>query len=156
MTEKDLTIDGIRQIRGGAFSDHRGTVSFVNDCSLVDVKRFYTITQTQETPVRAWMGHFHERKWFVPVSGKTTLVLRRLRQTDSGPAMDPEYTVFLLDASTPEAIAVPAGYCSGFRSDTPDAKVLVFSDKTLDEAADDMVRFDKGDGFDWSTLKGVK
>lgn len=156
MTEKDHTMDGIRRIRGGAFSDYRGTVSFVNDCSLADVKRFYTIAQTQENPVRAWMGHFYERKWFVPVSGKTTLVLRRLRQTDSGPVMDPEYAVFHLDACAPEAIAVPAGFCSGFRSDTPDAKVLVFSDKTLDEAADDMVRFDKDAGFDWSTLKGVK
>lgn len=156
MTEKDDMMDGIRRIRGGAFSDHRGTVFFVNDCSLADVKRFYTIAQTQENPVRAWMGHFHERKWFVPVSGKTTLVLRRLRRTDSGPAMDPECTVFHLDAGAPEAVAVPAGYCSGFRSDTPDAKVLVFSDKTLDEAAGDMVRFDKDDGFDWSTLKGVE
>ena len=156
MTDKNDAMYGIRRICGGAFSDHRGTVSFVNDCSLSDVKRFYTITQTQENPVRAWMGHFHERKWFVPVSGKTTLVLRRLRQTDSGPVMDPECVVFHLDASAPEAIAVPAGYCSGFRSDTPDAKVLVFSDKTLDEAADDMVRFDKNDGFDWSTRKGVE
>ena len=156
MTEKDDAMEGIRRIRGGAFSDHRGTVSFVNDCSLADVKRFYTIAQTQENPVRAWMGHFHERKWFVPVSGKMTLVLRRLLPTDSGPVMDSECTVFHFDASVPEAIAVPTGYCSGFRSDTSDAKVLVFSDKTLDEAAGDMVRFDKDDGFDWSILKGVE
>ena len=147
-------MDEIRRIEGGSHTDARGTVSFVNDCSLADVKRFYILEQSRENPVRAWMGHFHERKWFVPIVGRTTVVLRRLLHSDTGPTMNPTYDIFTLDAAAPVAIAVPVGYCSGFRSDTPDAKVLVFSDKTLEEAAGDMVRFDKDDGFDWTTLKG--
>lgn len=144
-------------IKGGVHEDARGTVSFVNGCSLADTKRFYWISQTVENPVRAWMGHRHERKWFVPVVGRTTLVLRRLLDEPGGLVyMDAHCDVFALDAAAPCAIAVPAGYCSGFRSETSDAKVLVFSDKTLDEASGDMVRFDKDDGFDWNTLKGVK
>ena len=147
-------MDEIRRIEGGSHTDTRGTVSFVNGCSLADVKRFYILEQSRENPVRAWMGHFHERKWFIPIAGRTTVVLRRLLHSDTVPAMDPKYEIFTLDSAAPEAIAVPVGYCSGFRSDTPDAKVLVFSDKTLEEAAGDMVRFDKDDGFDWTTLKG--
>ena len=145
----------IRFIKGGAATDERGTVSFVNGCGIADAKRFYFIEQSAANPVRAWMGHRHERKWFVPAAGRSVVVLRRLLETPSGPEMDSRCEVFLLDASHPCAVAVPAGYCSGFRSETPDAKVLVFSDKSLDEAAADMVRFDKDLGFDWSTLKGL-
>lgn len=144
-------------IKGGIHEDARGTVSFVNGCAIDDAKRFYWLSQTADNPVRAWMGHRHERKWFVPVDGRTTLVLRRLLDEPGRPVrMDAQCAVFALDATAPCAIAVPVGYCAGFRSETDDAKVLVFSDKTLDEAAGDMVRFDKDDGFDWNTLKGVK
>ena len=147
-------MDEIKRIEGGTHTDIRGTVSFVNGCSLADVKRFYILEQSRENPVRAWMGHVHERKWFIPVVGRMTVVLRRLLHPDTGPAMDPKYEIFTLDAAAPVAIVVPAGYCSGFRSETPGAKVLVFSDKSLDEASGDMVRFDKNDGCDWATLKG--
>lgn len=150
-------MSGPVKIDGGVHVDARGAVSFVNGCSIAEAKRFYLVAQTPENPVRAWMGHRFERKWFVPVSGRTTLVLRKLLlAADGTAAMDGRCEIFPLDAASPCAIAVPAGYCSGFRSDTPHAKVLAFSDKTLDEAAGDMVRFDKDDGFDWKRLEATR
>ena len=146
-------MDQVRRIDGGVFSDVRGSVAYVNGCSIAEAKRFYFISQTPGNPIRAWMGHRFERKWFVPVSGHTTVVLRRLVETVSGLSMSLECVIHHLDADNPAAIAVPIGFCSGFRSETPDAKVLVFSDKTLEEAKDDMVRFDKNIDFDWEKLQ---
>ena len=44
-------------IEGGNFSDHRGTLSYVNDFSFKDIERFYIISNSDTHPLRAWQGH---------------------------------------------------------------------------------------------------
>ena len=51
-----------------------------------------------------------------------------------------------------QAIAVPAGHAVGMKALSPHARLLVYSDKTLEEAKGDDIRFDKNEGFDWETL----
>ena len=39
------------------------------------VKRFYTIANSVECPVRGWIGHRRETKWFFPLKGATTVTV---------------------------------------------------------------------------------
>lgn len=56
-------------IKGGSFSDERGTMRFVNDFRFNDVQRFYLIKHPDPSVVRAWQGHQFEKKYFYPISG---------------------------------------------------------------------------------------
>ena len=58
-------------IQGGTYTDARGGVRFCNDFDMSPVKRFYTIANSAEQPVRGWIGHKRETKWFFPLKGVT-------------------------------------------------------------------------------------
>ena len=58
-------------IQGGTYTDARGVVRFCNDFDMSAVKRFYTIANSAEQPVRGWIGHKKETKWFFPLKGVT-------------------------------------------------------------------------------------
>ena len=60
-------------IEGGNFSDHRGTLSYVNDFSFKDIERFYIISNSVTHPVRAWQGHKLDAKNFYCLSGSKNL-----------------------------------------------------------------------------------
>lgn len=137
-------------IPGGIFSDERGTVGFVNDFLMTDVRRFYFIGFPAMGAVRAWIGHRHERKWFAAAAGRIALVVRPLEafaQIEAEPAR-----VFRIEEAAPSVVAVPAGHAVGMKALSPHARLLVYSDKTLEEAKGDDIRFDKNEGFDWETL----
>ena len=137
-------------IQGGLFSDERGTVGFVNDFTMHDVRRFYIIGFPKVGAVRAWIGHRRERKWFAAAAGRIALVVRPLEAFDD-PNPAPA-DVFYLDEGSPSVVAVPTGHAVGMKAISPQARLLVFSDHTLEEAKGDDVRFDKNKGFDWETL----
>src|SRR6185503_2916421 len=54
---------------GGAFTDHRGTLRFVNENAAGIYRRFYLITPGDTKVVRAWQGHRQEQKAFYAISG---------------------------------------------------------------------------------------
>ena len=64
-------------IQGGLHTDARGVLRFCNDFDMSAVKRFYTIANSVEQPVRGWIGHKKETKWFFPVRGKTVIEVER-------------------------------------------------------------------------------
>lgn len=47
-------------INGGKFKNCRGILRFCNDFDMAVVKRFYTIANSVECPVRGWIGHKRE------------------------------------------------------------------------------------------------
>lgn len=61
-------------IHGGTHADARGTLRFCNEFDMGAVKRFYTISNSAECPIRGWIGHKRETKWFFPLKGTTELV----------------------------------------------------------------------------------
>ncbi len=135
-------------IKGGLAKDDRGAVSFVNDFVMFDVKRFYVIEAAHPGCVRAWIGHRFERKWFFAVSGRMALVVRTLESFDPEVG-SPDSRVFYLDACEPQVVALPCGFAIGIKALSENARMLVYSDKTLEEAKDDVIRFDKNHGFEW-------
>jgi dTDP-4-dehydrorhamnose 3,5-epimerase len=56
-------------IKGAIFSDHRGTLSFVNDFSFPYIQRFYIISNSKDHPLRAWQGHKLNNKYFYCIQG---------------------------------------------------------------------------------------
>lgn len=52
-------------ISGGCFSDHRGSISYVNDFTFENIERFYVISNSDENPIRAWQGHKLDAKKFL-------------------------------------------------------------------------------------------
>ena len=65
---------------GNQHQDARGKISFINDCDLSKIKRFYVIKPADTEVVRAWQGHQQEEKWFYVVEGS----FWRRRTADAG------------------------------------------------------------------------
>ena len=56
-------------------TDKRGSVAYVNDFDLTEVKRFYKITHSSIETLRAWQGHKREQKWFSCTKGAFVIFL---------------------------------------------------------------------------------
>ncbi len=130
----------MKLIEGGSHSDARGTLRFVNDFDMSDVKRFYAITHPDTEVVRAWQGHKVESKFFFCVSGSFTVAAVKVDDWDS-PSVDLIPEVVELTADTPRVLAIPAGFANGFKANEPDSTLMVYSSHSLEDAADDNFRF---------------
>ena len=69
-------------IQGGLHTDARGALRFCNDFDMSAVKRLYTISNSAEQPVRGWIGHKKETKWFFPLRGRTVIEVENFNRVD--------------------------------------------------------------------------
>ena len=140
-------------IRGGSHADERGWLRFCNDFDLSAVKRFYTIANSAEQPVRGWIGHKKENKWFFPLKGETVVVVEpmddsRVERAERVEGMSGEVDVstcstrstrFNLTAESPAVLKVPCN--NWFYIEQHDgAEVMVFSDCKVGEYENDDLR----------------
>ena len=123
-------------IQGGTYTDARGEVRFCNDFDMSAVKRFYTIANRAEQPVRGWIGHKKETKWFFPLKGETVIEIEPM--ADSRGENSPR-SRYLLDVNVPAVLKVPPGNWFCIRQDG-NAEVMVFSDCKVGEFEDDDFR----------------
>ncbi|SHJ44083.1 dTDP-4-dehydrorhamnose 3,5-epimerase [Tangfeifania diversioriginum] len=139
-------------IKGGAFSDHRGAMRFVNDFRFKDVKRFYLIKHPDPSVVRAWQGHRLEKKYFFPVAGSFVVAWVQIDNFET-PSMNlvPEYQI--LSAGTSEILAIPKGYANGLKALEPDSEIMVFSDMYLDESVIEKDRYPADWWLDWNKFQ---
>ncbi len=123
-------------IVGGSHSDVRGTLRFCNDFDMGAVKRFYTISNSVECPVRGWIGHKKETKWFFPLKGKTEI---RVESFNAEEQRSKEAEVFVLDANESSVLKVPPEnwFCI---KQGGDAEVMVLSDCKVGEFENDDFR----------------
>jgi dTDP-4-dehydrorhamnose 3,5-epimerase len=132
--------DAPELLKGGMSADDRGRVYFVNDLDLSGFRRMYFVENFSVGTVRAWHAHRHERKWVMAVSGAALACCVEIDDWDA-PSPDTEVHRFVLDASTPSVLAVPAGYANGAMSLSPGTKLLYCSDASLDASLGDDIRF---------------
>lgn len=119
---------------GGVHADARGALRFCNDFDMSAVKRFYTIANSAERPVRGWIGHKRETKWFFPLNGTTEIVVAPM---DGIGTETP--TQFILSATKPAVLKIPGG--NWFCIEQHDgAEVMVFSDCKVGEFENDDFR----------------
>ena len=140
-------------IQGGMHTDARGSLRFCNDFDMSAVKRFYTISNSSEQPVRGWIGHKRETKWFFPLKGTTEIVVepmddgrveRAERVKGMGVDVDASTcftrsTRFILSETNPSVLCVSPG--NWFCIEQHDgAEVMVFSDCQVGEYENDDFR----------------
>ena len=151
-------------IQGGSHTDARGMLRFCNDFDMSMVRRFYTIANSSNQPVRGWIGHRKETKWFFPLKGVTTIEVElmddnrveraervegafgsRAERVDCAEAESNDSTrstrlkKYVLDANTPSVLKVPPGNWFCIKQDG-NAEVMVFSNCKVGEFKDDDFR----------------
>ena len=136
-------------LKGGIFTDHRGSMRFVNDFRFGDVKRFYFIKHPDTTVVRAWQGHQFEKKYFYPIAGSFLVAWVKIDDFEN-PSRDllPEYHI--LSTENSEIISVPKGYANGLKALEPNSELLIFSDMDLEESVNKKIRFSADWWLDWN------
>jgi dTDP-4-dehydrorhamnose 3,5-epimerase-like enzyme len=131
----------INMMTGGLAIDDRGEVAFVNDFSFEGVKRFYIVSNHRKGFVRAWHAHRHEGKYVTAVAGVAVVGVVKIDNWEN-PSRELPIERFVLSASKPAVLFVPPGHANGFMSLTDDLKLMFFSTSTLEESANDDVRYD--------------
>ena len=119
-------------IQGGRYADARGVLRFCNDFDMSAVKRFYTIANSAEQPVRGWIGHKKETKWFFPLRGRTVIEVENFNRVDRVERVE-------MDAERPCVLKVPPGNWFSIKQDG-NAEVMVFSDCKVGEFENDDFR----------------
>ncbi len=135
-------------IQGGQHTDYRGKVSFVNEFTMDRVKRFYCIEHLDINVVRAWQGHQRENKWFFVVTGGYQIMVVK-PDNWTKPSINLAVEKFELIADQNQVLYVPGGHATGFRALDDGAKMLVFSDLSVEESCKDDFRFEKDLWHNW-------
>ena len=128
-------------IQGGTFSDHRGTLSYVNDFSFKDIERFYIISNSDTHPLRAWQGHKLDAKNFYCLSGSFRIHYVKIDNWEN-PSKDLAIETVILTVSESKILHIPAGYANAIESLEPDSKLISFSTLPLSNVSEDDVRYD--------------
>jgi len=128
-------------IKGGLAVDDRGTVSFVNDFNLSDVKRFYIVENHKQGFVRAWHAHKKEAKYVMVVKGSAVIGAVKIDNWES-PSKDLKINRYVLSEKSPSVLFIPAGFANGFMSLSEDAKIIFFSTSELKDSLNDDIRYD--------------
>ena len=128
-------------IAGGNFSDHRGTLSYVNDFSFKDIEHFYIINNSDAHPVRAWQGHKLDAKNFYCLSGSFNIHFVKIDNWEN-PSKDLTIETVTLAATESNMLHVPAGYANAIQSLEPDSKLISFSTLPLSNVTKDDVRYE--------------
>ncbi len=127
-------------IHGGKFSDHRGSISYVNDFSFTDIERFYIISNSKENPIRAWQGHKLDTKNFYCLSGSFKIHFIKIDNWEN-PSKDLAIETVLVTESDSKIVHIPAGYANAVESLEENSKLISFSTLPLANVSDDDVRY---------------
>ena len=119
--------------------DARGALRFCNDFDMSAVKRFYTIANSVEQPVRGWIGHKRETKWFFPLKGTTEIVVELMGDFNAERQRGREAERFVLKEEEPKVLKVPSGNWFCIKQDG-NAELMVFSDCKVGEFEGDDFR----------------
>ncbi|ACU62187.1 cupin domain-containing protein [Chitinophaga pinensis] len=138
----------VNYIKGNQFSDHRGSLQFVNDFTFPDVQRFYQITHPDAAVIRAWQGHKIEEKFFYVVKGRFVIAWVEVDDWEQ-PSSDLPAEHVILEEGTPAVLHIPAGYANGIKALEPGSVLMVYSNLNLEASAADRWSFDQHLWFDW-------
>jgi dTDP-4-dehydrorhamnose 3,5-epimerase len=107
---------------------------------MTQVKRMYCISHSSEKIIRGWQAHQKEEKWFFCISGQFQVKLIKLKNFLQ-PSSASQVSSYSLSSDIIEVLHVPAGYASSIKANSENAKLLVYSNFTLEESLGDDYRF---------------
>ena len=122
------------------FSDIRGKVFHFRNFNLPDIKRVYFIEPSLDAGFRGWHGHKFESKTFVCVSGSFEVSNVEVEDWENGSSSQPAWT-WRLKADSGELLLVPAGFANGILPLEEGSRLMVMSNKLLEESLSDDFRF---------------
>ncbi|RZK26265.1 MAG: sugar epimerase [Flavobacterium sp.] len=123
-------------IKGGNHTDVRGTISFMNDFDMSEVKRFYIITHSDTIVKRGWRGHKIEQRWFYVTQGEFLVSIAKIGDFSETPS-SLVIEEFLMSASSTEILHVPPGYATLIQAVRASSSLLVFADYGIEHAQHD-------------------
>ena len=138
-------------IKGAMFVDDRGSISFVNNFDLSEVRRFYMVENHEVGFIRARHCHMEESKYVMALQGTAILALVRVEDPEN-PPVDPHIYRYVLTSSDPTVLWVPPGYAHGAKTLDAGTKLIFFSDASLSESQKDDFRFDAFQWDPWSVV----
>lgn len=138
----------VQIIKGEIFRDERGQISSLNSFHFEGVRRSYFIHHPDVDVIRGWHAHQFERKWFYCIKGRFSVALIKIDDWDN-PSKDLKPEIYHLNDKSSDLVCVPAGYANCLKAWDEGSIMLVLSDKTLEEAADDSWRYDKSLWVNW-------
>jgi dTDP-4-dehydrorhamnose 3,5-epimerase-like enzyme len=127
-------------IDGKRLFDNRGSLSFSNTFSFLEIKRFYIVHNYNKNFIRAWHGHLEEKKFITCVQGTFQVSCVRMDKTKSPSKKNKIFTWFL-NAGNQNIISIPEGYANGSMSLEDNSKLLIFSTSSLEDSLKDDYRF---------------
>ncbi|MCP2029193.1 dTDP-4-dehydrorhamnose 3,5-epimerase [Flavobacterium sp. HSC-32F16] len=127
-------------IQGGNFSDHRGTISYVNDFDFKGIERFYIISNSDENPIRGWQGHKLDSKNFYCLNGSFKIHFIKIDNWEN-PSQDLVIETVMVSESDSKIVHVPAGYANAIESLETNSKLISFSTLPLVNVKEDDVRY---------------
>lgn len=127
-------------IQGGNFSDHRGSISYVNDFSFHGIERFYIISNSNENPIRAWQGHKLDAKNFYCLSGSFKIHYVKVDNWET-PTKNLKIETIIVSEHDSKIVHIPAGYANAIESLENNSKLISFSTLPLTDVKEDDVRY---------------
>ena len=152
------------------FADDRGVFQLIEDgdhsmklmavgdklTKVADIKRVYTVVNTQAGIIRGF--HYHEKEWklFAILNGSAKFVALdpNVANADSDPlAVYNSAKTFVSSTRVPKLIVVPPRWANGWISLEPNTILLSLSSSTTKESIADDKRFDP---YKWGNLWKIK
>ena len=127
-------------IKGNSYTDHRGSLRFVNDFKFEGIKRFYSIKHANTSIIRAWQGHKIETKYFYVSKGSFLINWIKIDDWDN-PSKDLKKNKHILSDQKNEILIIPPGHANGLKALEPDSILISFSNMSLEESKNDDYRF---------------
>jgi dTDP-4-dehydrorhamnose 3,5-epimerase len=134
-------------MRGGVFTDDRGSVRYVNDFDFSMVQRFYQIANHKKNFIRAWHGHMGEGKYVYVVKGSALIGATKMIETHPNRTAEDRYMCeenplrIVLSDAKPEVLWIPPGYANGAMTLEEGTIIQYFSTASMEETNGDDIRF---------------
>lgn len=138
-------------IEGGIHIDQRGILKFFNDLNFFNFKRMYIIENFNNNFIRAWHGHKNESKLFYCASGSFKIGLVKINNFNN-PNKNSKPVEFTISCKLPKFLYIPKGYANGSMNLETNSKLVVFSDKSLNESLNDDFRYN----YDFWNIWNIK
>ncbi len=133
-------IGDIKLIAGGVHSDIRGSIEFVNEFDMNQVKRFYIIKHNDIKTLRGWRAHKIEQRWFYVLNGIFQVQIVKIDNWDS-PDKNLPIQEQILSEPAKQILHIPAGYATCLKALEEDSRILVFADSGIENASNDNYLF---------------
>jgi len=124
---------------GNIYTDARGQVGFVNDFNFKEVKRFYQIENTPNSPIRAFHGHKKEAKYVYVTLGSILLYAVYVDNFDN-PSKKAVIEKHILTDKNPQVIYIPPHFANGFKTLETNTRVIFYATSSLEDSKTDDYR----------------